>query len=873
VTTKSCEQTGANGRMSDEFQQVRDVLFGRRDVPTDLNLLSESCHRRLLDAVNDAAKVDAGDWAVLLRHALGREQSRHRGAAPSLPARRTWSLPEPDKWSDYGLTARIDGEFSLVQAVAWEPEWLGMNSGQSPERPLLAEPYRRNYGNPAIADPFFEDVLRHQSYRCGAQRQAVHAVLTAPAQSTLLVALPTGAGKSLCAQLPAILQPEKLCLVVVPTVTLALDQERAAANVSLRGLLKTGQISHATAYAGGTDEDRRRTNSEIRTRIRRGQQRIVFTSPEALLEPVMAEAVYTAARNGQLDYLVIDEAHIVDQWGDDFRSAFQDLAGLRNDLLAVHPQLRTILLSATVTEGCLETLETLFGSPGPFGTITAVQLRPEPEYWIAQCDESNRTLRVLEAIRHLPRPLILYVNRRKDAKDWLDLLQKEFLRCDIVTGETDTVQRSEVIRKWQHHKLDLVVATSAFGLGMDKDDIRVVLHACVPETIDRYYQEVGRGGRDGRASVSMVLYTQEDVKAAERLNKKTIIGSTLGFQRWREMYERKEQVGERWRVPVDHVPSYRYGETDEDNRYNQAWNVRTLMLLARAKVIKLDAESPQPFVVEEDLDEEERERRFVQWRSAYKCRRLIRVLDERHSDMVFWRTRIERFRGKTELQTERGIQLMKEALAGQRCLGEVLKQAYTIDSRVQVAVCCAGCPAKRDEVIDNVLPEPPPAWPWKPEWFDVDLALRQVLEEATRVVLLDDHPSALVGRPGRDRDRRQRLFKWLLNQGLRNLVADEVTLDKLRPLIRQVPGAIVFFHERKVAVTTPALPTLVLQSDSRISPILAEEFRGLPEDGPPVVLWMPYDAPDPQRPDRLLRDVLRCPAFGLDEFCVKVGLS
>jgi RecQ family ATP-dependent DNA helicase len=861
--------------MTDEFQHVRDVLFGRRETPADLNGLAEPCHRRLLGAVRRIEQTGAADLAVLLRHALGREQARQRGAAPTLPVRRTWPFPQPNDWPHYRLTARADGDFWLVQASPWEPHWWGArNGGASPETPLLTEPPRRNYGNPATADPFLGDVLRHQTYRCPAQRQAVHATLTAPPRSTLLVLLPTGAGKSLCAQLPAILQPEKLSLVVLPTVTLALDQELALRNVSLRGEMKSGQIAQPTAYVGGTDEERRRTNSDIRRRIRQGGQRIVFTSPEALLEPAMAEAVYAAAHRGQLERLVIDEAHIIDQWGDDFRSAFQELAGLRRDLLAVNPQLRTVLLSATVTEGCLETLGTLFGAPGPFGTIAAVQLRPEPEYWSAECDESNRTFCVLEALRHLPRPLILYVTKREAANEWLERLKKEgFRRCDIVTGQTDTRDRSEVIRKWQEHEIDLVVATSAFGLGMDKEDIRVVLHACVPETIDRYYQEVGRGGRDGRASLSLVLYTPEDLRTARRLNSKTIIGLSKGFRRWQEMYAHKEAVGDRWRVPVDVVPPYRFGETDEDNEYNQAWNVRTLTLLARRGVIDLDAESPESFAVEDGLDEEEREQRFQQWRASYKDRRLIRVLDERHGDFEFWEKEIEQFRKKSQEQAERGLLLMQEALAGKRCLAKVLAEAYTIGSRVSVAECCAGCPARRDAVVENVLPEPPPAWPWCPEWFDVGLTLRELLDEGTRLVLLDDRPSALLGRPGRERDRRQRLLLWLLSQGVRNLAAPSATLQSLRPVLRRIPGVFAFYHERWPALNIVPLPTLVLHPGLDVSPALAEAFRTAPEEGYPVLLWLAKDAPDPVRPDRPLGEMLGRLAVDLAEFCSRAGLS
>jgi ATP-dependent DNA helicase RecQ len=130
-----------------------------------------------------------------------------------------------------------------------------------------------------------------------------------------------------------------------------------------------------------------------------------------------------------LRYFVIDEAHIVEQWGDEFRPAFQELPGLRRDLLRL-TSFTTLLLTATLTESCLDTLETLFGKPGPFQVISAVQLRPEPSYWFAWCQsEEIRKQRLIEAVYHLPRPLIVYATKREDVRRW----KQDLLSCWIQT--------------------------------------------------------------------------------------------------------------------------------------------------------------------------------------------------------------------------------------------------------------------------------------------------------------------------------------------------------------------------------------------------------------------------------------------------------
>ncbi len=269
----------------------------------------------------------------------------------------------------------------------------------TPDAPVFKEEERRNY-SPEPGDPFLS-ILDRDSYRNVGQREAVRAVLTAPKGSTLAIDLPTGSGKSLVAELPALLESQTggISVVVVPTTALALDRERALSQ----------WLHHPTAYYYSSSK-RQDCQQEIRDRVLAGSQRLIFTSPEGLINS-LASCLYQAAESGMLKYLIIDEAHMVEQWGDEFRPAFQEIPGLRRDLLRI-ASFKTLLLTATLTESCLDTLETLFGEPGEFQVISAVQLRPEPASWFAWCkNEEIRKQRLLEAVAHLPRPLIIYTTK------------------------------------------------------------------------------------------------------------------------------------------------------------------------------------------------------------------------------------------------------------------------------------------------------------------------------------------------------------------------------------------------------------------------------------------------------------------------------
>jgi ATP-dependent DNA helicase RecQ len=845
--------------VADTFQQLREGLV-HGSLPS-LDEPWERCQRRLVQALESsgAARVGPADLAVLVRHVLCRETTHQGGASPELEVPRAAPWPARAVWEACGIkVVAIRPTSYVLRARAWHPSWLEGARTVSPGWAAFAEAARRTFDE-VPGDPFLTEVGRN-AYRCGAQREAVRAVLTAPPGAVLVVNLPTGAGKSLCAQLPALLKSRGggVSVVIVPTTTLALDQERALAPF----------VGHPTAYYGDQAPEGQARNAAIRDRIRSGTQQVVFTSPESLAGS-LAAPLHAAARDGWLRLLAIDEAHVLDEWGNEFRSAFQEVAGIRRELLRANAgeAFRTVLMTATLTPTGLRTLRTLFSDElSEFGVVSAVQLRPEPEFWAAHfADAAARRSAVLEALRHLPRPLVLYATRVADAVEWHALLRREgFLRTRLVTGKTNSTERADTIHGWTSGGVDIVVATSAFGLGMDKDDVRAVVHACVPESLNRYYQEVGRGGRDGRASVSLVAWTEQDLGMAEGMSGSTVISVGRGLERWGRMFASHETVAPGLlRVRVDVPPSYQPEDIDMTGEENRRWNVRTLTLMARAGILRLHS-APPP---QRNEGEEDWNRRLA----AHAARRVVEILDPGHLGRDCWNARVEPERSRSLEGERRSFSLMRRALEGKECISAFFGEAYTVETpegSIPISPSCGGCAACRTKMRTpwaGPLPMPGPVW-------------RSTREPQPELAALFAGATALAVfydiRAMRPRTLR-RLVRWLVSQGVQTLVLPEESAERLMPLRHAVlegaAGEPCFVLERFDSLLAPRAPALVLHSPG--DPLPATYLRATTpgRPAPRRVLLLPEDVLDPDGRGPLW-DRIAVPAFSFDELCTLRGL-
>ena len=248
----------------------------------------------------------------------------------------------------------------------------------------------------------------------------MRAVSAARGGDAVICVLPTGSGKTDIVLTRAISsRPRQTCLIV-PTVALALDLERRVQEL-------TEECNTPFAYHGGLADGKK---TELAERFREGAQWLIISSPEAACT-VLARPLEASAAEGRLDLLAIDEAHIVAEWGDAFRPAFQTLAGLRRRILDLAPADRrpvTVMLTATLDDYGLEALRRLF--PGDRELLVSAQVtRPEPSWWMSHCaTEEDKRERFLEACRHLPRPLIVYTSLHtseqstnvQTVRSWLD---------------------------------------------------------------------------------------------------------------------------------------------------------------------------------------------------------------------------------------------------------------------------------------------------------------------------------------------------------------------------------------------------------------------------------------------------------------------
>ncbi|WP_052672291.1 protein DpdF [Aliterella atlantica] len=850
--------------MTDAFDRLKSIIqsgnYGNF-LAVNSHDFPEACHQNLLNALKAVGSPNQSgmeEIAGLIRHVLRREDEDLQGGIPqSLSIPRRFPYPsERETWLRCGIDILDEKtDHFLLCARPWRPEWLDLGDRYLPEQLAFAEKPRRNY--PCVpGDPFLALVAR-DSYRSAGQREAIRAVLTAPEKSTLVINLPTGSGKSLCAQLPALLKSQTtgVSVVVVPTTALALDQERALQPF----------IIHPTAYYGDESTSGQQRRNAIRQRIRQGTQRIVFTSPESLIQS-LSPSLYQAADLGLLRYFVIDEAHMVEQWGEGFRPAFQEMPGLRQDLLR-RTSFNTLLLTATLTESCLQTLETFFGQPGEFQVISAVQLRPEPSYWFAKCANENvRRERLLEAVHHLPRPLIIYASTREDVSRWADELQQAgFSRYGVMTGKSTPEERKQLISDWCERKIDIVVATSAFGLGVDRGDVRAVIHVCIPETIDRFYQEVGRVGRDGKAAISLTLYTDDDYKIAQHLNEKSTITIERGLQRWRSMFERKQVLSNGcYRVSIDIPPSMLPEDIDMDSQQNRAWNSRTLTLMSQAGLIAIDWENPlhrSSFTSEAD------------YQHAYNSR-IIRTLDEYHLNPDTWELKVEHIRQRRQALNYQNLSLMKEASQRpNRCFAEIFEQAYAIPARakhtprksVKVSRACGGCPFCRQQKVasfSEVMPSPLPIW-GSPH-FALGEQLKRLFAGEKLMLVFYNYLEAKQWRTN-----QSQIIEWLIQQGINNIVFSDNGKESVKEVINQFRENSIFLFDNYQPIKMPAIPTLILHPPAVSIP---QSYLCQSDRSSYRIILLPNDTPDPNRDDRKLIDVFNGRSFRIEVFCKEIGL-
>lgn len=554
-----------------------------------------------------AKRERAQGWAdlvVLLRQVLERwalgAGGNYRNAAVYVPKAAPWPAPENWRLASFTVDEALEGRWRL-SVKAWSPDWFGEDDRAVVTNAVAAVARRPPSSLPA--DPLIQAMLGVETATCLGQRDVIRSLYLTPSGSTILAVLPTGSGKSSAFQFAALhgSGTQGMVVVVVPTVALARDQERRYIELAHRAG-KPPPLGVPLAYHGGLSAEEAHA---LRQAVESGTLPILFAAPEALLRS-LSRPLLTAAENGRVGLFAVDEAHIVAQWAE-FRPEFQAISGFRDELQTrcpVEHPFRTLLLTATLTAEGFDTLSKTFGRPtscqDEVAVVAEVSLRSEPGYIVSLCEGPSGTeekqRRVVEALYHLPRPLILYTTKVADAQAWHRRVTTDLgfqsARC-IVGGDMTGDHGAAVLEDWTKGELDLVVATSAFGLGVDQSDVRSIIHACVPESIDRWYQEVGRAGRDGKASVALLAADKADLDTATRMANEALIGHELAFGRWNAMFTdpRRTNDGDTHQIPLDALtPGY-----DVHSERNRQWNMRTLVMMVQAGMLRFSYSStPAP---------------------------------------------------------------------------------------------------------------------------------------------------------------------------------------------------------------------------------------------------------------------------------------
>ncbi|MCR5588355.1 MAG: RecQ family ATP-dependent DNA helicase [Bacteroidales bacterium] len=314
------------------------------------------------------------------------------------------------------------------------------------------------------------------------QEEIIDSVLSG---SDTLVLLPTGGGKSLCYQLPALMM-EGLCLVVSPLIALMKDQVAHLRARKIKAEYITAGMKNSEALA-------------VLNRSLYSDVKFLYVSPERLRQRQFIEYF----RQMKVCFIAVDEAHCVSQWGYDFRPPYLQIADIRN----YHPKVPLMALTASATPTVVDDIRIRLNMRN-FRSFSGDFVRPNLSYSVIRDD--NKFTRLLEMMSVGGGSSIVYTRSRRNAERTAALLvdngiAAEFYHAGLITAERDRRQQL-----WMSGQRQIMVATTAFGMGVDKPDVRLVVHLDVPESIEAYYQEAGRAGRDGMPARAVLLYGTSD---------------------------------------------------------------------------------------------------------------------------------------------------------------------------------------------------------------------------------------------------------------------------------------------------------------------------------------------------------------------------
>lgn len=334
-----------------------------------------------------------------------------------------------------------------------------------------------------MPDPLsiLQQYWNHPSFR-PPQEEIIQSILKG---NDTLALLPTGGGKSVCFQIPALIK-DGICIVVSPLVALIRNQVDQLQERGIKAVALTGGLS-------------RESVERILDNCLYGNYKFLYLSPERLQQELVQERIKRMAVN----VIAIDEAHCISQWGHDFRPAYRNCGVLRT----FFPGVPTVALTASATQRVVNDICESLGLQNP--TIVRKSFaRPNLAYLVFE--EEDKPYKAAHILKKNRGSSIVYVQNRKATSQIAAYFNKEGIAAAFYHGGIAPEEKNLRLKQWMDNTVQVMVATNAFGMGIDKPDVRTVIHVELPENIENYYQEAGRAGRDGKKAFAIMLKNKND---------------------------------------------------------------------------------------------------------------------------------------------------------------------------------------------------------------------------------------------------------------------------------------------------------------------------------------------------------------------------
>lgn len=307
-------------------------------------------------------------------------------------------------------------------------------------------------------------------------------------QKDSFVLLPTGGGKSICYQIPALLQ-EGICLVISPLIALMKDQVQ---NLQKKGI-KAIALDSSLNYQ---DLDRELNNCLY------GSYKFMYLSPERLQSKLVTERL----KNININLIAVDEAHCISQWGNDFRPAYNNIQAIRNIL----PKVPVMALTGSAKPKVVNDIVTNLALNNPKLFKSSFK-RKNLAYMVLNTE--NKQGKLIQILKKNQQASIVYVRNRAKTKQLSEFLQEQDISASYYHGGLSTNEKEQHFKLWRNNQVQVMVATNAFGMGIDKADVKTVIHLSPTENIENYYQEAGRAGRNNKKAYAIILKSNEDIDA------------------------------------------------------------------------------------------------------------------------------------------------------------------------------------------------------------------------------------------------------------------------------------------------------------------------------------------------------------------------